>query len=146
MKPIKPIYIRRNNNQEKVALLVIFMVVISILVFSVTAVKAQTANNNYKAGVSYAVDKGATISWNMAADCKYPFIVVERSQDKVHYETVYATKNKGNCNSTNFYTATDYNPLNRTCFYRITELDSRGNAIHLFQVVFPGVTTQLTQK
>jgi len=146
MKPIRPIYIRRNNNREKVMILVIFAIVVSILVFSVTAVKAQTTGNNYRAGITYAADKGATINWNMATDCKYPFIVVERSQDKVHYETVYAAKNTGTSNSTNFYTATDYKPLNGVSYYRITELDSKGNATHLFQLAFQGAIVQLTQK
>jgi len=146
MKPIRPIYISRNNNREKFAILIIFLIIVSILVLTATAVSAQSTGVKYKAGVTYVADKGATVNWNMAADCKYPFIVVERTTDKVHYETVYAIKNRGNSNSTGFYSATDYSPLNGESFYRITELDSKGNAVHLFQVSFPGAAIQITQK
>ncbi len=145
MKPIKPVYIERSNKQEKIAGLV-FLLIIALVLACAGVLSAQPANGNVlKASAQKTVDQ-ATITWNVAADSKYPFFLIERTQDKQHYEIVSVVKNTGNSNSTSMFTATDYNPLAGNTYYRISEMDAKGKTVHLFEVTFTGNAQQLTQK
>jgi hypothetical protein len=151
MKTYKPIYIERNNRNEKVAGLV-FLLVITVVLLCAGVASAQNytaagairkANIQLQPGAS---NNSAIIQWNVATDCKYPFFLVERSTDKIHYEIVSVVKNTGNCNATTCFAATDYNPLHETTYYRVSTLDAKGKAQqHLAEITYT-VPTQLTSK
>jgi hypothetical protein len=151
MKPIKPIYIQRSNKPERIAGLVVLLIIASVFLLAQVA-SAQTIESRNpitKAGSNKEKVQGAEgtlITWNINADVKYPFFLVERTTDNVHYELVSVIKNTGNINCNTFFSTTDYNPLAINTVYRISELDSKGKPTHLFKVTVPSETTQLSQR
>lgn len=151
MKPIKPIYIQRSNKPERIAGLVVILVIASVI-FLAKVASAQTIESKSpitKAGSNKEKvqdGEGTLITWNINADVKYPFFLVERTTDNVHYELVSVIKNTGNINCNSYFSATDYNPPVDNTVYRISELDSKGKPTHLFKVTVPSETTQLSQK
>jgi hypothetical protein len=149
MKTYTPIYIQRNNNNEKIVGLV-FLLVIALVLVCAGVASAQSINSPesvHKATVTIqpgASNNSATINWSIAADSKYPFFLIERTIDKVHYEIVSVVKNTDTGNSTNYYTARDYNPSNQPTCYKVSYLDDKGKpARQLFEVVCNQQTTQV---
>lgn len=151
MKTIRPIYIQRRNGSEKVAGLVFLLIIAFVLVLAGIA-SAQTIKSG-EAVTKASVNKerveggeGTLISWNINADAAYPFFLVERSTDQVHYEMVSLVKNTGNINANNYFSATDYNPPVATTYYRVSEIDRKGRISHLFKVTVDNSQTELSQK
>lgn len=141
MKPIKPIYIQRSNKNEKIAGLVFLLVIALVLLFAGMVsgkhvIKAGTINKPFGSANIVESNGGALINWSSPSEEGVPFFLIERSQDKVHYEIVSIVKNTGNGNSTDFYTATDYNPLEGTAYYRISETNFKDKTVHLFQLTY----------
>lgn len=141
MKPIKPIYIKRSDKNEKVAGLVFLLVIALMLLFAgmvsgKPVIRANTINKPTCGASVIESNSVAIINWSSPSEEGYPFFVIERSQDKVHYEIVSVVKNTGYNSSTDFYTATDYNPLQGTTYYRISETNFKDKTIHLFQVIY----------
>jgi hypothetical protein len=151
MKPIKPIYIQRSNKPERVAGLIILLIVACVFLLAHVA-SSQTLESRgpiTKAGSNKEQIKGGEgtlITWNVNADVRYPYFLVERCTDNVHFEMVSVVANTGNINSNSYFSTTDNNPPADNTVYRISELDSKGKATHLFKVVVPAETTQLSQK
>ncbi len=140
MKPIKPIYIQRNNGNEKIAGLV-FLLIIAFVLLLASVASAQTLKTN---GAITKGTEGTLITWNINADAQYPFFLVERSTDQVNYELVSIVKNTGNINANTYFSATDYNPPVITAYYRVSEIDGKGRVSHLFKV--DNNQTELSQK
>jgi hypothetical protein len=151
MKPIKPIYIQRSNKTERVAGLVVLLIVASLFLL-IHVASAQTIESRgpiTKAGSNKEQIKGSEgtlITWNINADVKYPYFLVERCVDNVHYEMVSIVGNTGNINCNSYFSTTDNNPPVDNTVYRISELDSKGRVTHLFKVVVPSEAKQLSQK
>jgi len=115
MKPIKPIYIQRSNKPERIAGLVILLIIgcIFLLTHVASAQTIETRGPITKAGSNRHAAKGGEgtlITWNINADVKYPYFLVERCTDNVHFEMVSLVGNTGNINCNSFFSATDYNP------------------------------------
>lgn len=132
-----------NNRNEKVAG-VIFLVMVAVLILLSGSVSAQNINRSNGKAVVSEKDSEAVISWSYAPESKYNFFLIERSTDNTHYEFVSAISIKGNSNSTNFYSATDHNPLNGATYYRVSETDFKGKPVHLFVLKYSS-SVSLTQ-
>jgi hypothetical protein len=144
MRPIKPIFIERNNKREKVVA-VVFLLVFSVVVLLASQVKGQAP---YKGDVlksttanAECANNTAVIRWNVAMDGRYRFFIIERTRDKVHYEFVSMVKTTDSKNNATFYTAVDYNTLAGNVFYRISATDLSNQPVRLFEVPFSTSST-----
>jgi len=144
MNPIKPIFLGRNNNREKVVAIV-FLLVFSLVVLLASQVKGQSS---YKGDIlknstanAECANNSAIIRWNIAMDSRYRFFIIERTRDKVHYEFVSMVKTTENKNNNSFYSAIDANTLGGNIFYRISATDLSNEPVRLFEVPFSTSST-----
>ena len=84
------------------------------------------------------VNNAAVISWTSATETNNDYYTVERTTDGITYETVATVKGAGNSSTPLNYSATDYNPLPSTSYYRLSQTDLDGNTTHFASIIFQG--------
>jgi hypothetical protein len=137
MKTLKPMYTEKSLKHERVVVFTLLIIIGAILLFgSAVSAKVTSLKPIHTALIVETKDNTAILKWSYSADIQYTYFLVERSQDGVHYSFVSAVKIDGPVNSTNIYTATDYNPLQGTTYYRVSETNFQDHPTILFRTMF----------
>ena len=68
--------------------------------------------------------------WRTATEINNDYFVVERSQDRVHWEPVTRVKGAGNSTQSIAYRTADQAPLPGTSYYRLMQIDFDGTFTH----------------
>jgi len=145
MKSIKANHTVISNGKKIAAAMLLLVLSSSIFKTDVAfgkGVKSSSSIEKRANAKAESNDNTAIIRWNVAADGRYRFFIIERTKDKVHYEFVSMVKNTGSSASTISYSAVDHNPLAGTTYYRISATDLKEQPLRLFEVPFSRSVTQ----
>lgn len=73
------------------------------------------------------LDGDAVINWTTATEINNDYFEVRRSKDGLNFETIGVVQGNGNASSANRYSFTDPDPIARTSYYQLAQVDFNGS-------------------